>query len=268
MIVFDVDGVLVDTSRSYPMVIRDAIATGFRVFLGGESTGGGFTMEHFRVTKHHPGFNDDYDIAWAFLSAVAGRGETLADALPSPEMWRDALSHFAGIDIAGWVQESFGPRVDREAVRELCEELYFGEEELLRIRGRTPRHAPGARGYWRDEAPLLKRHWSTLPLPSGIYTGRPDFELALALRTLHWEGLPGERTVTADSGVFKPSPEGFRILGNVLGGSHPLYFGDAASDRAALAAFGKGTFVAVGDILTDAPLRFDTVEEGLDALLS
>ena len=113
---------------------------------------------------------------------------------------------------------------------------------------------------------MLSTHWTKLPLPAGIYTGRPASELVLALRALQWDDLPEKHAVTADSGILKPSPEGFRLLGRVLGGDTPLYFGDAESDRAALAAYGRGMFVAIGDILTDAPLRFDTVEEGLAAL--
>ena len=263
MIVFDVDGVLLDTSRSYPCVIREAIRWGFGRFLGGIAEGTGFTMEHFHASKHHPAFNDDYDIAWALLSAAAaGR------RLPSPDRWADMLSGFAGTDVIEWVGRSFGDRVDRQAVRDLCEELYFGDAELRRIRGVAPKYGPDASGFWRAERPMLSSHWSELPLPAGIYTGRPAPELALALRTLQWEDLPEERAVTADSGVLKPSPDGFRLLGRVLGGAAPLYFGDAESDRAALAAYGRGMFVAIGDILTDAPLRFDTVEEGLAALFA
>ncbi len=264
MIVFDVDGVLLDTSRSYPCVIREAIRWGFGHFLGGISEGGGFTMEHFHVSKHHPAFNDDYDIAWGLLSAAADDGRRL----PSPDRWADILSGFAGTDVIEWVRHSFGEPIDRQVVRDLCEELYFGNAELRRIRGVAPKYLPDASGFWREERPMLSSHWTELPLPAGIYTGRSAPELVLALRTLKWEDLPEERAVTADSGVLKPSPEGFRLLGRALGGDMPLYFGDAESDRAALAAYGRGTFVAVGDILTAAPLRFDTVEEGLSALFS
>ena len=268
MIVFDVDGVLLDTSRSYPCVIREAIRWGFGRFLGGIAEGAGFTMEHFHVSKRHPAFNDDYDIAWALLSAAAGRGGTLDEALPSPGRWAELLSGFAGTDVIEWVRRSFGERVDRQVMRDLCEELYFGDAELRRIRGVAPKCLPGASGFWRAERPMLSTHWTKLPLPAGIYTGRPASELVLALRTLQWGDMPEEHAVTADSGILKPSPEGFRLLGRVLGGDMPLYFGDAESDRAALAAYGRGTFVAIGDILADAPLRFDTVEEGLAALLS
>ncbi len=268
MIVFDVDGVLLDTNRSYPCVIREAIRWGFGRFLGGIAEGAGFTMEHFHVSKRHPAFNDDYDIAWALLSAAAGRGGTLDEALPSPGRWAELLSGFAGTDVIEWVRRSFGERVDRQVMRDLCEELYFGDAELRRIRGVAPKYRPDASGFWREERPMLSSHWKELPLPAGLYTGRPAQELVLALRTLQWDDLPEERAVTADSGVLKPSPEGFRLLGRVLGGAAPLYFGDAESDRAALAAYGAGTFVAVGDILTDAPLRFDTVEEGLAALFA
>ena len=263
MIVFDVDGVLLDTSRSYPCVIREAIRWGFGRFFGGTAGEAGFTMEHFRVSKHHPAFNDDYDIAWALLSAAAaGR------MLPSPDRWADILSGFAGTDVTQWVRRSFGDQVDRQVIRDLCEELYFGDAELRRIRGVAPKCLPGAPGFWREERPMLSTHWTKLPLPAGIYTGRPASELVLALRTLRWDDMPEEHAVTADSGILKPSPEGFRLLGRVLGGDMPLYFGDAESDRAALAAYGRGTFVAIGDLLADAPLRFDTVEEGLAALLS
>ena len=67
------DGVI-DSARSYPMVIRIAIQWSWRHLLGNIIGCTAFSYDHFYISKTHPAFNDDYDIAWALITIAASRG--------------------------------------------------------------------------------------------------------------------------------------------------------------------------------------------------
>lgn len=258
-VIFDVDGVLVNVRDSYPRVIRRAVAWGWEA-LGGEVDCEGYTDEHQRVTKAHRAFNDDYDIPWAMLCMARCRGiGPLSRSFPTPGEWEEELALFDGDDPVPWAMERFGePEFDgsfREAVRGFCDRLY-----VEGLDGEEP--------YFKYESPLIRRRFDHIPLPVGIYTGRPWRELDLAFRLLGWEDFPRHLAVTPDSGILKPSPEGLRILCQELNISNPAFFGDSESDRAAMEAFGRGVFVAIGDSPGGDGPRFSNVEEGLDWVLS
>lgn len=248
MVIFDVDGVLLDTSGSFPAVIASALLWVWTCVLGGVPDGDGFTPSHFSATKTHPSFNDDYDIAWAMINCVASAGTTsLGKAMPSPERWRTIIQG-CGADIPLWVRRTFGETVCRCAVRTCCEELYFGRE-YLEARGRKPLYVTRQGGLWERERLLMDIPWTAIPCPVGIYTGRTDEELDLALRLLEWEDFPREMVVTADTGIRKPSSEGLTLLCERAGAAHPLFLGDAESDRQALENYGKGSFAAIGTMI-------------------
>lgn len=266
-LIFDVDGVLVDVSESYFAVIQTSIQWAWGFTPGHRSDQMAFTHDHYRTTKRHPAFNDDYDIAWAFLCAsLASKERDLSRAIPSVQTWEKLLENFKGTDLIGWVKNSFDEGINRLEVRRLCEDLYLGEKMCREILARTPRLS-GLSGLWKVEKPLITRNWKEIPLPAGIYTGRPWPEMQLALKVLGWEDFPRNRIIVPEDGYAKPSPDGLGILCERMGRENPLFLGDTESDRSAFKAFGRGTFAAIGDILTDAPLRFDSAEKALEALL-
>ncbi|MEA4881840.1 MAG: haloacid dehalogenase [Synergistaceae bacterium] len=251
MIVFDVDGVLVDASRSYPEVVSRALLWGWTSVLGCIPDSEGFSSRHFSVTKTHPAFNDDYDIAWAALNCAAFRGtSSLAAALPSPEEWGALLRGFTGTDVLSWVRSAFGERVLRDPLRQACEEMYFGGDEYEAM-GETLLYTTRRAGLWERETPLASFFWRDLPLPAGIYTGRPLKELRLALKLLNWEDFPPDLIVTPETGMIKPSPDGLALLCEKTSASSPLFLGDAESDRQTSRSFGKGFFAPIGNFLPD-----------------
>ncbi|SMG30746.1 HAD family hydrolase [Dethiosulfovibrio salsuginis] len=267
-IIFDVDGVLMDTAKSFPEVIRESIPRVWEHILGRNNDSSPFTVRHFEVSKRFSFLNDDYDICWGILSLAAAKGKNgLDESFPTPWEWEEKLKEAedSGQTFTAWVKESIGDILPYEQTRKICEELYFGEEKTLEILRRKPVFE-GDPGLWRNERPLLNRNWRKIPLPVGIYTGRSRKELSLALLALGWEDLPGDRAVCSDDGIKKPSPEGLETVCHRLGKSWPLFFGDTASDRAALKAFGRGDFIAIGNILKDSEFRFSKVEDAIRAL--
>jgi len=263
LLVFDVDGVLIDTRASYPSVIRSAIQWGWTFMIGGKTNCTGFTMDHFRISKRHPGFNDDYDIAWVLLTVAAASARASGDlrlsrSMPSPVQWESILEEFPPSGIVDHARSRYGDPVDRNALRTLCEEMYLGEY----FPGEH-RRTKVERGLWHEEKPLLCCHWGDFSLPAAIYTGRFLPELELALARLGWQDFPKERVVTPESGISKPSGEGFARLCRITGTRNPVYFGDTESDRESLRRFGRGAFVAIGNVLQEEACRYDAVSEAL-----
>ena len=248
-LIFDIDGVLLDVTRSFTEVIRQAVFGGWEKFCGGISDTPGYNAGHERVLKRHGAFNDDYDIAWTLLSMAAASGEKLlSKALPSPERLYSELEDCRAPSHE-WAAARYGALVPRRDVRELCAELYGGKGYGLHLL----------------EKPMIKMHWKELGLPAAIYSGRNDLEWELGKESLGWEDFPDELIINSDSGITKPSPEGLEILCRRLGAASPVFFGDTASDMQAQAAFGRGRFAAVGHLLPEAEFRYDTTEEAVRA---
>ncbi|MEG1603991.1 MAG: HAD family hydrolase [Cloacibacillus sp.] len=248
-LIFDIDGVLLDVTKSFPEVIRRAVAVGWEKFCKGTTDCGGYGAEHEWVFKRHGSFNDDYDIAWTLLSMAAAAGEKkLSAALPSPKKLTEELKTFYR-PLPQWVREKYGGGAPRSEVRAFCAELYGGKGFGLHLL----------------ERPMIKKHWSELGLPVAVYSGRNAHEWELAKESLGWEDFPDALVVHSDHGIEKPSPDGLEILCGRLGVSSFVFFGDTASDMQAQAACGKGQFAAIGALLPEAKYRYDTTEEAVAA---
>lgn len=253
-LIFDVDGVLLNVERSFPEVIRQGIQKGWVSVYGGMTDSTGYTSEHEKIFKRHGSFNDDYDIAWTMLSIAAYSGKNkLSEAIPTPQELIGELLSLKG-SLVSWIDERFGTPVPRDQIRKMCSELYIGAEEN--------------QGLYRLEVPMLSFHWSELPLPVGVYTGRNLIEWELAKKMLGWHDFPDESIIHSDMGIYKPSPRGLEVLSEKLGCKEPAFLGDTGSDMKAQAAFGKGYFVAVGTLLPEADYVYDCTEKAVCDVIS
>ena len=239
-LIFDVDGVLVDTSRSFPNVVFTAIQWWSKYKLNLQVDCSPFGKEHYRVTKNHPSFNDDYDIAWTFLAFLASKKiKRLSESRISPLEWGNILSS--------------------------CKR--GNPNTFQHINGRLPQNVR-IKGLWHLETPNITTHWNNFSIPVGIYTGRSRSELQLALEILGWHDLPKGHYITSDMGISKPSPEGFYVLSQTLKFENVYYFGDTQSDLEAFKAYGRGKFFAIGNYLANHPNHFHDLKEALDFLLA
>lgn len=253
LLVFDIDGVLLDTSKSFPEVIRLAVIEGFERFCGGISDFPCPIDEHFRIFKREGHFNDDYNISWTLACMAAAKGSSLlSECFPKPEEVEEALKSFKE-PLREWVTQTFTNKIPYAEYRELCSELYRG-------RG-------GKKGLYTLEIPMLHVNWKHLPLPVAIYTGRDDTETEMALRTLGWRDFPREFIISSSTGIDKPSPEGLELLCKRTGSDFPCYFGDTASDMKAQEAYGRGMFIAIGDLLPEADNSFANVADAVRFVL-
>jgi phosphoglycolate phosphatase-like HAD superfamily hydrolase len=264
-VVWDVDGVLVDTSRSYPRVVAQAVALLLDMAgaPGRGSTVGTADIRHFKALS---GFNSDWALVEALtiaslvlLPRLGGRREAVRRALTGAAFLAEAAAAGGGTEgllaPLGRMAAS-GVRAARARVRQLpvaqvCESLYGGPEtEELFGRPSILRH-PGE-GLWRKErARITAADLEALPgVRHGVYTGRLRGELQPALRVTAFDQIvTAKALVTPEDGVLKPDPEGLRRLATVLGTHAGLFVGDNVDDVmtvSALNASGDGRFRAVG----------------------
>ena len=261
MLIFDVDGVLIDTCDSYRIATAETVRLLWESELQGAADCEGYTQEYYDICKLHESFNDDAAVAWALLRCMRRTGsKSMKAALPSPDAWKEETKMFDGVNIEELAhgEDNEGKEIPLAKVRAVMLDIYYGKD--------------GKAGLCAMEKPATVRDWKDMGLPVGIYTGRSRGEMYLGWKMLNWNDFPLDMLISSDEGILKPSPEGLSILCERAGAKVPLYFGDTASDKATWAAFGKGTFVAIGPLLKADATReghphYDTLESALSELL-
>ncbi len=105
---------------------------------------------------------------------------------------------------------------------------------------------------------LYAGRWDKLPLPAGVVTALDREKADKALAALKWTNGPVGRAVDAPA---------LDSICRALGARRPLLLGASAASRDALAAFGRGDFVAVGYGVPGCPVRFTSAADALRAIL-
>jgi phosphoglycolate phosphatase-like HAD superfamily hydrolase len=254
-LIFDVDGVLIDSSASYPEMIRIAVEREWEA-AGFIADAPGYSAPLDAVFKRHGGFNDDAHIAWGLLNIMASRDHgsgRLSECAPAPAELETIIFRCDTGSARRWLEKNYAERFPLGRVAEKCMEIYHG--------------SGGRPGVYTTEKPMLNAWWGDLPLPAYVFTGRSSSEWELAKVMLSWGDFPDERAVTSDSGMLKPSPEGLEHICRRFGHETPLFFGDTASDRMSFEAFGKGGFVAIGNNLGNWTPNFPCVRDALSNLI-
>ncbi|GAB4465997.1 MAG: TIGR01548 family HAD-type hydrolase [Armatimonadaceae bacterium] len=246
-IIFDVDGVLLDVSRSIRQVnclVIPAYLNRLPDWTAPEDLLYSWEIELF---KHAGGFNDDWDLSCAlallYLFKAARHGSRDAALLHSlsPTLteytdniaqrggWlRNAERYLIGIatpDEKARMYDAYDPAL----IHQLFQELWAGDL-CPRLYGYEPQFYPGP-GKCREDKPLLDR--ALLPnLPLAILTGRTRAEAEFALELVGLSDripLP-QNGMTRTEGNQKPDPDGLRRLVAQLGCKTALYIGDAVDD--------------------------------------
>lgn len=212
-VLFDLDGTLVDESRSY----REAIRLTAEFFLKAEVEAG-----EVEEIKALPGFNNDWDVTWALIG-------------------RRLHGHILQPDAAERSSYQYG------RMRAVFQTYYLGDALWATLSGEPPPFTWGEPLIAR-ETPLAALE--TLERLSryrlGIATSRPRAEALMALRQHGFDRyFPAETVVAAEDAPFeKPHPAPLMELVRRLGCTHPVYVGDTINDAMAAAQAGI-PFVAV-----------------------
>lgn len=213
-ILFDIDGTLIDESRSY----REAIRRTAEFLLRRPVSEG-----EVDAIKALPGFNNDWDATWALV------GKRIHGSIYRP-----------GPADRG----SFAYR----RLRNVFQTYYLGHRLWADLSGEEPPFE------WEEplmetETPLMAL--DTLerlaPFTLGIVTSRPRAEALMALRQHGFDRYFPASSVVAmeDAQREKPHPQPLLVLVRRLGCTTPVYVGDSINDALAAAAAGM-PFICAG----------------------
>jgi phosphoglycolate phosphatase-like HAD superfamily hydrolase len=258
--VFDVDGVLIDTTRSYRLsvIATTEYIVGDHLKLWQRNTASNaplVTLEDVRAFKLAGGFNNDWDLAFAFSAlCTAQRREWLGqpEATRSFNDWA-TQAHEAiqqGQGGIGWVRAivPVSAQPEYDLVQTIHDEYYWGADLLRELLHREPRYAPDAPGLVRNEEVLMPASLlGNLAMQGmqrfGLITGRVSAEVPWAVRLLDahtedsaiqrfpgkWGVSPFEQIISGDE-IAKPDPTALSLTAQRLGTGAGFYIGDTADD--------------------------------------
>lgn len=228
-IVFDLDGVLVDVSRSYRRAIVESVEQvhGFEV-----------TDDDIQRLKDAGGFNNDWDVTYALalLKLVQDRRPNF-----DTESWVQSLREQGGglesaretllEELSDEATEVILEVWDRKKLRAVFQELYLGSELYEELEGGTPEL--DAHGYINDENVLLDGDLRDRLIDRysvGVLTGRPRAEALIALERVGLE-LDGEALIAMEDWEYsKPHPRGLLRLARQFASEALVFVGDTLDD--------------------------------------
>ncbi len=247
VIVFDMDGVLIDVHHSYPVVISKAVdhflnERGFR----GDDTA--VTPEETTYFKAAGGFNSDWALAEGICLIYMVKAELAesqnVDGLRNlaPDLAavaRAAAQYGGGLDgletaLSQLIEPQQLTRVkalwDRDRITRIAQEFYAGDQAHA-VFGVSNDTISGD-GLMLSERPLVDRETLAAgPFRYGLYTGRNRGEVQTALDMAGFHGIfPEEALVTETLGIKKPNPKGLFHIQRVLSPKLLIYAGDNLDD--------------------------------------
>ena len=246
-VIFDMDGVLIDISKSIRVVNCLAVPYFLRTVLGWPAPDNLLTSADIELFKNAGGFNDDLDLSYALVLFYIAKGRENPSAAPETlNVLQPNLNRFAarvkerggGVKAAEDIMFEHLLRDDKLAVeidyrKHLIKQVFlemFAGEHSERIYGSAPTLYTGP-GYINYDVPLL----DLARLPSdkilGIQTGRTLEEAKFGLELCGLlERVPEANIVTQSDGFKKPHPGGLIALTKRLGFSNAVYLGDTWDD--------------------------------------
>ncbi len=263
LLIFDMDGVLVDVSESYRDAVRRTAQIYMEDVIGNTHTVGDLvTREDVAALKMAGGFNNDWDLTTAILEYLLARLD-----LPRPNgapanspLAKDIPAFAAQVQaqggglsaVRGILGAARHPHLSSELVKRIFEEVYLGDVLFAQDYGQVPRFIRGDGLIGRE---LLIPNFQSLislstRLPLGIATGRPRRQAEYALdrfgiRHLFRSLVTLEDIQAAEEREFnrtgqrialgKPNPFGLEeAVRRITGGSvRAGYIGDTPDDMRA-----------------------------------
>ncbi|AWB09958.1 haloacid dehalogenase superfamily protein [Thermodesulfobium acidiphilum] len=213
-IVFDIDGVLIQTNGSF---VESTIKTFEYVRnLFGKSSK--CNIEHIGFLKSLRGFNNDWDLTYALL-AISWNYPTFEEA----EFLEILKNYFK--------KNSELPKIEigYEFVKRIFQEFYLGEKLFFDIYLEKPKYV-FFKGFIYQEKPLINFcNYSIDRQKIGIYSGRCFKEAEVALRAVNLIVL-NDFYFTDDSGFKKPDPTPLEKMFVMNKCSQMTYVGDTLDD--------------------------------------
>lgn len=247
-ILFDVDGVLINTAKSFRAtdiaVAEYVVGTVHHLDWGQDAGRPLVTPEDVDAFKQAGGFNNDWDMCYLLASLFTARLREWREtplAQRSIEEWAQVAraAHLEGHGGREWVDTVIpaSARLAYNIVGILYYEYYWGATEVKKRFGRAPRLLPNAQGLMQHEEMLYTPDFPERVRAAGIrhlgmITGRVGEEVQSALERM--ESYSGERwwdvVISADI-CPKPHPRAMILALEAVGACGGLYIGDTADDH-------------------------------------
>jgi len=242
-IIFDIDGVLIDVSRSFRMIIAMVVADYLKTFEGyfGPAV---LTPEMTQIFKDRGGFNNDWDLTEGTIILSLYLKDRFGRFTPITELpqWYEG----GGVDEL--YQMCKVPRLNREWIVRRFQALYAGRRYCQRLYGFEP--DGDVEGLINEERIVLKKEMLSEDFEYGIVTGRTREETELAIERLGFE--PSFFKVGILWEITKPDPEPLKRLSFRNG----IYLGDTIDDWEMVKRF-EGRDRSLSFIFIKPPFRKD-----------
>lgn len=229
VIVFDIDGVLIDTTSSYPQAICDAIRH-YRdlMTLPAEDV----TYEEVIQFKKFPGFNNDWDISEGLLLYKIAKCSGLSGDLKAfLEEARKKGEGLKGIyALLSGIRGFDNKWPDRKLIRQLAMEHYAGGKYCFRLYGFEPQYFFHNGTIENEKVILDKALWDQLPGKKAILTGRNRRETEIALDRLGIRENVACVIYDGKAGHKKPSAELLRMILEETNSQYLVFAGDSYDD--------------------------------------
>lgn len=227
--VFDVDGVLVDTSRSYTLAVVRAVQWLLVRDGGIADDGPAVTVDDVRQWREAGGWNNDWDLTtgmYRWLAAAPGGTTTARRGAAEPATTAAARS----LDELRARASAGAPR-SWEEVRAIFDEFYNGSAVSAARHGLAPRVGI-ERGLCAEESILLRPALVDALRGHGIakfgvVTGRSDEDWAQVSGRIP---LPPGTVVSTDAHGKKPDPLPLKRVLDLLGAKGFVAVGDTVDD--------------------------------------
>ncbi len=229
-LIFDMDGVLVDVSRSYRFAIEKTV----NYFLAKSGINSKTSQEDINVMKEISGFNNDWDLSYELIRLLI-MGIIRSDFSQKARIVTKQIK-----------------RTNRYLkIKDIFQAYYLGEKIFSYIYKRPPL-VSNSSGLINEE-PLLPRIGVIEKLFNkyklGVATSRPRFEALYTLRNLQvTPKYIQERFIVAQEDVLleKPYPDSLIEAKKRMKVENPIYVGDSINDRIAAKSAGmKCIFVGI-----------------------
>ncbi|MCK4416922.1 MAG: HAD family hydrolase, partial [Candidatus Latescibacteria bacterium] len=248
-VVFDIDGVLIDTRGSFSQAVCDAVQFYFQHILQIRGRAQLLYLSEVRLFKMAGGFNCDRDLAegaslfflWKMLRFNLNTLGEIHSQQPSVRKFTQQISsggsgleniyNFTQRHLAPQMREKSKALFDSQLIRRLFLESYSGQL-CRRVYGFEPKFFTGEGKIKNEEVivrtELLKKQMANQNLSWGILSGRTPGEVEMALEMLGLRDyMPGEAIVTDDGrSPTKPDPTSLTELCGRLGTKVGVYVGD------------------------------------------
>ncbi len=283
-LIFDIDGVLIDTRFSYSESIRVALDIFFKEILNFVGPPKFVSYEEIEMFKLSGGFNNEWNILKAIAVFYIAKSikynsrdlGLLIDKEPKLKVLFGELKESGGgFDTFLKLLEGYGLPVDEvsydeERLIRLGMESYAGRYTKL-LYGFSPQYFKD-KGAIDEEKPLLKDEFLDVvkKYKLGVLTGRLREEVDIIKPKIKLFELIDDKFILTNSEIpDKPNPKGLEILKERLGFQKAVFIGDTMDDYRVTENYNRkvgkkevfSCMVLSRGTEKDAKVRFDTYRE-------